>query len=130
MNRPYFSITKPLTLFFVLSMALLVIFQEKLQAKGIDPDVVIIVNLLLFAITMANLYFLSRSIAKANPQAVVRGMMAGSMLKLILLAVAFLIYLNAVGEQRNAPAIYTGMGLYVLYTWLEVRIALRLNRKK
>lgn len=130
MNRSYFSITKPLTVFFVISTALLVIFQGRLQAKGIDPDVVIIVNLLLFAITMANLYFLSRSIAKANPQAVVRGMMAGSMLKLILLAAAFLIYLTSVGEQRNAPAIYAGMGLYVLYTWLEVRIALRLNRKK
>lgn len=117
-------------LLFVLLNSLLLVFGSRLRAAGIDPDVVLVTNVLLFVITLANLYFLARSIAGGNPQAVVRGMMAGSLLKLFLLAAAFFIYLMIVKEKRNAPAVYIGMGLYSVYTWLEVRTALRLNRKK
>ncbi|NCI46881.1 hypothetical protein [Sediminibacterium soli] len=130
MNAHFFQTIRPLLALFILFTVLCVVFSGRLQGAGIDAQVVIVTNLLLFVITAANLYLLNRNIAKANPNAVIRGMMAGSLLKLLLLAAAFFIYLIVVREKRNAPAIYIGMGLYSLYTWIEVRTALRMNRKK
>jgi hypothetical protein len=56
--------------------------------------------------------------------------MGGMFLKLFALAGAVIIYLLAAGPARSVNAVFIGMGLYIIYTWLEVRISLRLNPKK
>jgi len=79
---------------------------------------------------VVNIYFQSRNIHNPNPNAVIRGVMAGMFLKLFGLAAAAVIYLFAAGAGRNVNALFVSMGLYILYTWLEVRISLQLNPKK
>ncbi len=101
-----------------------------LNGKGINAMVVLIANLILFLATLINLYFQFRNLDNPNPNAIIRGIMAGMFLKLFGLAAAVLIYLLAAGENRNVNAVFAGMGLYIIYTWLEVKISLRLNPKK
>lgn len=77
-----------------------------------------------------NVYFQHKNSQNPNPNAVIRGVMAGTFLKLFVLAAATLIYLFNAGEDRSVNAVFVGMGLYIIYTWLEVRISLRMNQKK
>jgi hypothetical protein len=130
MKKEYFQLTRPMIILFILLNGLLVAFQHKLESKKISIDVVVSANLLLFLVSMANIYFQMKSLRNPNPNASIRGLMAGTFLKLFVLAAAAMIYLFAAGEDRSVNAVFVGMGLYIIYTWMEVKISLRLNPKK
>lgn len=130
MKKEYGQHTRPLIILFVMLNALLFALQRKLEDKHISMDVVLIANVILFAVSMANIYFQMKNLRNSNPNAAIRGVMAGTFLKLFVLAASAMIYLFAAGEQRSVKAVFVGMGLYIVYTWLEVRISLRLNPKK
>ena len=116
-------------LLLIVSIVLDYFWKTEVELK-IDPIVVISANLILFAFSVVNIYFQSRNIHNPNPNAVIRGVMAGMFLKLFGLAAAAVIYLFAAGAGRSVNALFVSMGLYILYTWLEVRISLQLNPKK
>jgi hypothetical protein len=130
MEKKFGPVTRPLLLLFVIVNALLLVFRNRLAAKGVDADVPIIGNLILFGVALLNVYFQIRNLQNPNPQAVIRGVMAGTFVKLFVLAAAVMIYLLAAGATRNVNGVFVSMGLYILYTWIEVKISLRLNPKK
>ncbi len=130
MTQKYIQLIRPLIVAFVLINGLVIPFQARLAVKGIDGNVLICANLLLFLFSILNVYFQSRNINNPNPNAVIRGVMAGMFLKLFGLAAAVMIYLFAAGEGRSVNAVFLSMGLYIIYTWLEVRISLRLKPKQ
>lgn len=120
----------PLFWLLIAVNGLAVIFKSKLLQMGIDNGVVIIANLLLFLIGCLNVYLQLRAAAAKNPNAMTRGVMVATFLKLVVLGTAAFIYLKKTGAGRSANAIFVSMGLYIVYTWLEVRIGLRLNKKE
>jgi hypothetical protein len=130
MEKKFGPVTRPLLVLFVIVNALLLVFRHRLAAKGIDADVPIIGNLILFGVALLNVYFQIRNLQNPNPQAVIRGVMAGTFIKLFLLAASVIIYLLAAGATRNVNGVFVAMGLYIIYTWIEVKISLRLNPKK
>lgn len=130
MKKSYAQLARPLIVLFVLVNALAIVFQRKLEAKQVSVDVVITANLILFAIGMLNIYLQAKNLQNPNPRAIVRGMMVGTLFKLLVVAGAVLAYLVVTGPNRNRPGVLVGMGLYVIYTVLEVKISLRLNPKK
>jgi hypothetical protein len=130
MKKEYARYTRPLTLLFIIINGLVLAFQNRLEGKKINADVVVWANLLLFIVSLVNLYFQLKALRNPNPNVSIRGLMAGTFLKLFVLAAATIIYLLAAGENRSVNAVFVGMGLYIVYTWLEVKISLRLNPKK
>ena len=132
MTKEFSRLIRPLLILFIMLTSLLLAFQARLVSKKVNVDVVIIANILLFVVSIANIYFQMRSLRNPNlsPSAVIRGLMAGTFLKLMVLAAAVIIYLVAAGENRSINAVFVSMGLYIIYTWLEVKISLRLNPKK
>jgi uncharacterized membrane protein len=93
-----------------------------------DGKVVLIANLLLTAILVWNVWRYDRATNYKNPHAMVSGVMSGVVLKLFVLGGAAFIYLYASGEARNVNALFVSMALYIIYTWLEVRLVT--NTKK
>jgi hypothetical protein len=130
MKKEYGRYIRPLLVLFIIINGLLIGFQNRLESKKISVDVVIYANLLLFVVSMLNLYFQLKALRNPNPNASIRGLMAGTFLKLFVLAAATIVYLLVAGESRSVNAVFAGMGLYIVYTWLEVKISLRLNPKK
>lgn len=130
MKKEYGQLTRPIITVFILSNGLFIALQHKMESKNISFDVVLCANVLLFAVSMLNIWFQMKSIRNPNSSAVIRGLMAGTFIKLFVLAAAAMIYLVAAGENRNTNGVFVGMGLYIIYTWLEVKISLRLNPKK
>jgi Kef-type K+ transport system membrane component KefB len=60
----------------------------------------------------------------------VRGVMSAVVLKLFVLGTAAFLYLYISGEQKSVNALFIGMALYLVYTWLEVKISMQLNPPK
>lgn len=120
----------PLLVLMLLVNTLAVLLSSSLQQKQIDGLVVICANTLLFVICASSLYMQLKSLNNANPHAMVRGVMGSVVLKLFVLGTAAFIYLYAAGESKSVNALFISMGLYIVYTWLEVRIAMRLNPPK
>ncbi|MBI2275637.1 MAG: hypothetical protein HYU70_17735 [Bacteroidetes bacterium] len=117
----------PFVIVFVLVSVASFLGRESLATIKISWPVVMGANLLLFLFAVLNIFAQLKTIAKAKPAAVIRGVMLGTFLKLIGLAVATVIYLVVAGPARSKNAIFVGMGLYFVYTWLEVRISLRMK---
>ncbi|HEY1017606.1 MAG TPA: hypothetical protein VGE25_01305 [Sediminibacterium sp.] len=119
----------PFVIVFVLVSVTSFLWREGLATVKISWQVVMGANLLLFLFAVLNIFAQLKTIAHAKPAAVIRGVMLGTFLKLIGLAVATVIYLVVAGPARSKNAIFVGMGLYFVYTWLEVRISLRMKSK-
>jgi hypothetical protein len=56
--------------------------------------------------------------------------MAGMGLRLVGIAVAVLLYIKMSGAGISPRSVYAGFAVYPLYTWLEIRLFLKLNVKK
>jgi hypothetical protein len=99
-----------------------VLMMVKIIKLNIDGRVVLVANLLLTAILVWNVWRHEQATNNKNPHAMVRGVMSGVVLKLFVLGGAAFIYLYAAGEARNVNALFVSMALYIIYTWLEVRL--------
>lgn len=114
----------PIILVFVLINLLSLVFAGLLRSWKIDNLVVIGANFLLFVISIYNAAQHLKVMNQTNPHAMVRGVMGSTVLKLFVLGTAAFVYLYNAGENKNVNGLFIGMGLYILYTWLDVRIAL------
>lgn len=121
---------RPLVLFFLIINALVVVGDKQIAAWGMKQDVLIVANILLFVFSLIGLLLQLNASKNPNPNAIVRAVMAGMGLKLIGFAAALLIYLSIVGKNKSVYSVYAALGLYVVYTWMEVRLFLRQNPKK
>jgi hypothetical protein len=130
MKKNQAALLGPLIVLFVLVLAICGLFGDSLKAKQIDPWVVASANILLFLICGYSIYSQSKSVQHQNPHAMVRGVMGSVVLKLFVLGTAAFVYLYNAGESAGINGIFVSMGLYILYTWLEVKIAMKINPGK
>jgi hypothetical protein len=115
---------------FILVNITALIIGNWLDEKRIDHVVLIGANSLLFLLATISLLMQSKAMRNSNPNVFVRSIMAGTFLKLMVIIAALFIYAFTAGKNRSLGAIFTGMALYIIYTVVEVRSALQLNRMK
>ena len=120
----------PLFLVFVIVNSAVLALQAQLNERKIDSLVVFNSNCLLFALSVLTLLMFRRAMNNTNPNVFFRSVMGATMIKLLVLGSAALIYLFMAGHNRSVYAIFVGMFLYIVYTVIEIRIALKLNQKK
>jgi len=119
----------PMLVFFLLVNSFCLIFKNWLDAKAIDHMVVIIANCILFILSILIFLMHKRSAQNANPNAFVRSVMAGTFIKLMVIAGAVTIYLITAGENKSVYGVVAAIGLYFVYTFIEVKSASRLNNQ-
>lgn len=112
---------------FVLVTGMLALSWKLLPAKNINPWVVFTANALLLGVSLLNIAYHRASLKKKNPQAVLRSVMASTMVKLFVLAALAMIYLLGAGAGRSVYAVILSMGLYIIYSWMETKILLQLK---
>ncbi len=114
----------PISIVFIMVTIVSLVFSKQLNAIKIDHWVVIGANTLLFIISLYNGVQHNKTMQQTNPHAMVRGVMGSVVLKLFVLGTAAFVYLYNAGENKNVNGLFIGMALYILYTWLDVRIGL------
>ena len=125
-NRQIF----PLVFLFIIVNTFLLTIPSFFEKHGIDRDVLIITNTLLFLTNFVAFFLQRRALQNKNPNVFVRSMMSSMMIKMVVLLGAFLVYIIMFGKTVNKPAIYISLGLYLIYLAVEVMIVMKLNKQK
>ena len=115
---------------FIVVTVLAFVLSAWLTANNINYLVVIGANGLLLALTGLSMMLQVKAVANPNPNVFVRSIMGGTFLKLMVILVALVIYLVAAGKNRSIYAVFVGMGLYIVYTIVEVKGLMELNNTK
>lgn len=119
----------PLFIFFMLVNTFCLFFRDWLNSKNIDPFVVAAGNCILFFLSVIIYFMQKKSLQNTNANVFVRSVMAGTFIKLVVIAGAVVIYLLAAGENKSKYGIIAAMSLYFVYTFIEVKTAARLNKE-
>lgn len=130
MKKERIQLFLPFIFLLVFVNGLSVAFKSALQSHNIDTTVVIVANFLLFFICIFSINKQIKSMNNINPHAMVRVVMSSVVIKLFVLGTAAFVYLYISGETKSVNALFISMALYLIYTWLEVKISLRLNPSK
>ena len=112
----------PLALLFIILNGFFLSGKNMLQRWNTDQDVLIIGNLILFFITVISFLIAQRGLKNTNPHAFVRAITGGIMIKLFATIIAAFIYISIFKKQINKPALFACMGLYLVYTFIEVSV--------
>lgn len=120
----------PVLLVFIVLNGFLISGKNMLQRWNIDRDVVIIGNALLFIITLISFLLALRGLKNPNPHAFVRSVYMSVMLKLFTCIIAAFVYISMYQSNLNKPALFICMGLYLVYTFLEIAGLMKLLKQK
>jgi heme/copper-type cytochrome/quinol oxidase subunit 3 len=121
----------PLIIIFLGLNAFFLTGHSFLERNGIDSNVLIAANTLLFITNFITFIIQRKALQNKNPNVFVRSMMAGMMIKMFVVLGAFIAYVLLTGKQNvNKPAIYASIFLYFVYLAVEVAIVMKLNKQK
>ena len=119
-------------LFFVFLLVNTGLFSSRslLSKWNISTDVIIIGNIILFIATAVSFYFYYRSFSDNRAQGFLRMIYAGMFIKMMVCLVSSFLYIMIAGKEVNKGGIVICMGLYLLYTILEVVILMKASKQK
>jgi hypothetical protein len=119
----------PIGVVFVVFSLFIVVARAFLAANRVDYRVLLGGNILLFGVTAVSFYLYTKALRNNNPHAFVRMMYGSLLVKMFACLAATLVYAWAAGPAVSRNAIFGCFGLYVVYTWLEVKILMQLSKK-
>jgi hypothetical protein len=124
---------RPLIMIVVLFVVLSGFFvtgRGMLERIGADQEALLIGNLVLFLITLVSYFIATRGLKSTNPHAFVRSVFGSITIKLFACMIAAFVYIATYQKDINKPALFSLMGMYLLYTFVEVGALTRLLRQK
>ena len=130
MQKNFFRPLLPVTILFIVINGFCVSGRSILEKWNVDQSVLIIGNLVLFVVTFLSYWLGQRSLRTTNPQAMVRSVYASFMVKFFICIAAAFLYIMMAKKNLNKPALFICMGLYIVYTFFEVSILMKLSKQK
>lgn len=120
----------PVIIFFIVLNAFFLIWRGRLEGWDADVDVLVLGNLILFIITVISFLMGLNGLKQTNPNAFVRSVYGGIMVKLFICIIAAFVYIAIHKSNVNKPALFICMGLYLVYTFIEVSILMKMLRQR
>ena len=130
MNREWLKHFRPAIIIFIILSALFILGKNFLAKKGFNQDVLLMGNLFLFVITALSFWMMANGMKTKNTSAFLRGVYGGIMLKLFSCLIVAFIYIMTMKKDVNKPGLFLCMGLYIVYTFIEVKGLMKLSSKK
>lgn len=130
MNKSLLQALRPLLIIFVFINAFCLTGKAWLVKNGINQEVLLAGNLLLFGVSFAAFFITHRAVRSENPQAFVRAMYGSFMIKFFVVAIVAFIYIMVVKKNVNKPALIACAGLYIIYTFIETKALVKLLKQK
>jgi hypothetical protein len=121
---------RPIIILFIVLNAFFLTGKNWLAKQGIDNEVLIMGNLVIGVATALAFWVTFRSLASANPNASVRGMYGSFMIKFFICIIAAFAYILIAKKNVNKPALFVCMGLYIVYTFIEVSTLTKVLKEK
>lgn len=120
----------PILIIFALTVLLTAAGRQKLDEWNIDWLVLLTGNVILFVATALSFLLYVKALRTANVQVFLRMLYGSLLLKMVFCMAATLIYVFVAGKGVSKGAIMSCFGLYVLYTFAEVKILMRLSKQQ
>jgi hypothetical protein len=121
--------TVTLVLIFIVLSIFFVTAKSFLTKWGIDNNILLIGNGILFAVSIAVFMLQHKALQHSNPNVFIRSVMLGMMIKMVVSAAAVLIYFEVSGNNFSGAVVFIFMLLYFIYLIAEVRAIVKLNKK-
>jgi hypothetical protein len=131
MNRKSW-LRQPLTYFWIFSNFLILFLDWKnvFRHSGIDTTVILFGNFILFAVSILSFWMMQRSLKSSNPQSFMRAMYGSFIAKFFVVAITAFVYIQMAKKEVNKPGLFICMGLYIVYTFLEVSSLMKMLKQK
>ncbi len=120
----------PLVVVFLLIAIAILVFKNALTQNGVDWQVLSGGNLIIYLITIISVHMLTKGLQAETTHGFLRNAYSGILLKLMACAVAAFVYILIAGKNLNKPALFGCMGLYLVYSFMEMRLILKMNKQK
>ena len=116
-------------IFLVLNSGFLAM-MKKLESWGFDYSVLVFGNILIFGISFLSYWMGVKGLTAKNSHVFFRMVYGSIMIKLFVLAIAAFIYIMTMKKEVNKPGLFFCMGLYIIYTFIEVSALMKVNKQK
>ena len=121
----------PIVVIFVVIALLVVTTRSWLAAQwSMDFMVVLVGNAVLFLATALSFYLYSKALRNNNTQLFLRMMYSSLLVKMVFCLIATLLYLVVAGKGFNKAGVIASLILYVVYTYAEVKVLMRLIKNQ
>ena len=120
-------------LFLLFGIVMLICFglKDELLKWKIDYKVVVAGNALLFILSVVSILLHTRALTNPNPNVFVRSVMLSNVMKILVITAAAVIYVVTTGKEKaSTNAIFAVLFLYIVYSWIEKRAAIRLSKTR
>lgn len=124
--RPFF----PITIIFVIAGTLFLVTRPVAAHWRVDNDVLTVGNLVLYLATALSFFFYYKAIRNNKVYIFLRMIYGGMFLKMLICLAAAFIYISSVGKAVNKPALFICMFLYLVYSFAEIVVLMKLSKKK
>ena len=118
-----------LILFILINVSLFVVFRVAESFKTAFP-VLMAGNAVLFLATCLSFYLYSRALHNNNVQVFLRMMYSSLLLKMAICLSGALLYFWLAGKSVSRTGILGCFGLYIVYTFTEVKVLMRLSKQQ
>ena len=115
---------------FLLVNMILIIFGNSLKESGFNIGFLLVANAILFLITFLGFYVQTKGVRSTNVNAFIRGVYSSLLIKMFVIVVAIVIYILVMGGKTDKLSILSAMGIYIIYTVVEVVQLMKIARKK
>jgi hypothetical protein len=120
----------PLVILFVALNGFFIAGRQLLEKWRVDGNVLIVGNLILAFISWISFTMAKRALDNPNPNVFVRAVYGSFMIKFFGCAVAAAVYIALYKKNLNKPALFACMGLFLVYSFMEVSALTRLMKQK
>jgi len=120
----------PLVLVFCILTVLLIAGKSLLLQWGVDTKLVMVGNILLFAVSLSSLLLYQRAMLHPTTIGFLRNTYSGLFLKLLVCIAAIVLYIMVAKEHVNKQGIFACIFLYFLYALLEMRSLMQWNKAR
>jgi len=130
MNRQAFRFFRPAIWIFLLLNISFFALQKKMADWGFNQEVLVYGNFLIFCISFISFLMGLKGMQSKNNYVFFRMVYGSFIIKLFILAGAALIYIMTMKKAVNKPALFLCMGLYFVYTVIEVSALMKMSKQK
>jgi Ca2+/Na+ antiporter len=120
----------PVAGLYILINVIVFIFKSGLQSYGFDTRFLLIANTILFFISLSGFLIQAKGLKSTNTNAFIRSVYVSFILKLFIVLIVVFAYVFLTKGKINKPSLFTSMGLYIVYTSIEVIQLMKIARRK
>jgi len=115
----------PIILLFLVTTGVFLLSASWLDTKGVGRTVLLGGNLFVFLITLISSLILQKGMDKDRTMAFIRSVYTSFIVKFLLVVVVVFLYAYKAGANLDRTAVLICMFLYLVYTFIEVRVLLK-----